>query len=213
LGAYRTIDPGFIWLLTLDFWRIKKMKLLNYIRALGLTTMLMATGVASAASDVETQRNEIRQGSKAILANLYKVQPSAKKVIESAAGYAVFSNFGMKILFAGGGTGHGMAVDQATKKETFMKMVEVQAGLGMGIKKFKAVFVFQNKQSLDTFINSGWEASAQTTAAAIDGDKGMALQGAILVSPGVWVYQITDKGLVLDATLKGTKYYKNDELN
>jgi lipid-binding SYLF domain-containing protein len=184
-----------------------------FIRAIGLTAMLLATGAASAATDAETQRNEIRQGAKKTLANLYKVQPSAKKAVESAAGYAVFSNFGMKILFAGGGTGHGIAVDQATKKETFMKMVEVQAGLGMGIKKFKAVFVFQNKQSLDAFINAGWEASAQTTAAAIDGDKGMALQGAIIVSPGVWVYQITNKGLVLDATLKGTKYYKNDELN
>lgn len=188
------------------------MKFSYFIRALGLTAMLLATGAASA-DDVEAKRNEIRQGSNKILANLYKVQPSARKAIQSAAGYAVFSNFGMKILFAGGGTGHGIAVDQTTKKETFMKMVEVQAGLGMGIKKFKAVFVFQSKQALDSFVNSGWEASAQTSAAAIDGNKGVALQGAIIVSPGVWVYQITDQGLVLDATLKGTKYYKNDELN
>lgn len=185
----------------------------SLIRALGLTTLLLATGAASAAPDAETQRKEIRQGSVKILANLYKVQPSARKVVETAAGYAVFSNFGMKILFAGGGTGHGIVVDQATKKETFMKMVEVQAGLGMGIKKFKAVFVFQSKQALDSFVNSGWEASAQTSAAAIEGKRGMALQGAISISPGVWVYQITDQGLVLDATLKGTKYYKNDELN
>jgi lipid-binding SYLF domain-containing protein len=189
------------------------MKFTHLIRAIGLTTMLLATGVASAAPDVEAQRNEIRDGSKKILANLYRVQPSAKKVVESAAGYAVFSNVGMKIFFAGGGTGQGIAVDQATKKETFMKMLEVQAGLGMGIKKFKAVFVFQNKQTLDAFVNSGWEASAQTTAAAIDGDKGVSLQGAVSVSPGVWVYQITDQGLALEATLKGTKYYKNDDLN
>jgi len=189
------------------------MKFSYFVRALGLATMLLATGAACAASDVEAHRNEIREGAKTILTRLYKVQPSARKAIESAAGYAVFSNFGMKILFAGGGTGHGVAVDQVTKKETFMKMVEVQAGLGMGIKKFKAVFVFQNKQALDAFVNSGWEASAQSSAAAIDGDKGVALQGAIIVSPGVWVYQITDQGLALDATLKGTKYYKNDELN
>lgn len=189
------------------------MKTLHFFRALGLAIMILATGSAFAASDAETQRKEIRKTSKSILANLYRVQPSARNAIDSAAGYAVFSNFGMKILFAGGGTGHGVAVDQATKKETFMKMVEVQAGLGMGIKKFKAVFVFQSKQALDAFINAGWEASAQTSAAAIDGDRGVALQGAIIVSPGVWVYQITDKGLVLDATLKGTKYYKNDDLN
>lgn len=190
------------------------MKFSYFIRALGLTAMLLATGAASAAADdVEAKRAEIRAGANTILTKLYKMQPSARKAIESSAGYAVFSNFGLKILFAGGGTGHGMAVDQATKKEVFMKMVEVQAGLGMGIKKFNAVFVFQNKQALDSFVNSGWEATAQTSAAAIDGNKGVALQGAISVSPGVWVYQITDQGLALDATIKGTKYYKNDELN
>jgi len=190
------------------------MKISQFIRALGLTTMLLATGAAfSATEEVEAKRAEIRAGAKTILTKLYRIQPSARKAINSAAGYAVFSNFGLKILFAGGGTGHGIAVDQATKQETFMKMVEVQAGLGMGIKKFNAVFVFQNKQALDNFVNSGWEATAQTSAAAIDGNKGVALQGAIIVSPGVWVYQITEQGLVLDATLKGTKYYKNDELN
>ncbi|MDP2828008.1 MAG: YSC84-related protein [Sulfuricellaceae bacterium] len=183
------------------------------IGALGLAILLMGAGSTFAASDKEAQRAEIRKTSKEILTKLYKVQPSARKAVGAAVGYAVFSNFGMKILFAGGGTGHGMVVEQATKKETFMKMVEVQAGLGMGIKKFKLVFVFQNQQALNTFINTGWEATAQTTAAAIGDDKGVSLQGAVAVSPGVWVYQITDKGLALEATIKGTKYFKNDDLN
>jgi hypothetical protein len=38
------------------------MKFTHLIRAIGLTTMLLVTGVASAAPDVEAQRNEIRQG-------------------------------------------------------------------------------------------------------------------------------------------------------
>jgi len=29
----------------------------------------------------------------------------------------------------------------------------------------------------------------------------------------VWVYQITKKGLALQVTLQGTKYYKDDDLN
>ena len=31
-----------------------------------------------------------------------------------------------------------------------MKMVEVQAGLGMGIKKFRLVWVFENSKDLDS---------------------------------------------------------------
>ena len=53
----------------------------------------------------------------------------------------------------------------------------------------------------------------QATAAAKAGDKGSAYQGAVAVSPGVWIYQVTDKGLALELTAKGTKYFKDSDLN
>lgn len=64
----------------------------------------------------------------------------SSKSVKKTAGYAVFSNFGMKILLAGGGSGKGIAVDNKSKQGTFMKMIEVQAGFGMGIKKFRLIF-------------------------------------------------------------------------
>jgi hypothetical protein len=33
------------------------------------------------------------------------------------------------------------------------------------------------------------------------------------VSPGVWLYQITDDGLAAELTATGTKYYKGKDLN
>jgi len=39
------------------------------------------------------------------------------------------------------------------------------------------------------------------------------MAGAMSVSPGVWMYQITDDGLALELTAKGTKYMRNDDLN
>ena len=159
------------------------------------------------------ERQEIRKNTKDILARLYKAQPSAKAAVEKAAGYAVFSNFGMKILVAGSGTGEGVAVDNKTKKETFMKMVELQAGLGFGVKKFSLVWVFETPETLGTFINSGWELGGQTSVAAKAGEKGAALQGAMPIAQGVWVYQLTETGVALELTAKGTKYYKDDDLN
>lgn len=164
------------------------------------------------ASKAEKQK-EVQKVSRETLSKLYKVQPSAKKAVENAAGYATFSNFGMKILFAGGGSGSGMAVDNKTKKTTYMKMVEVQAGLGMGAKKFRVVFVFDTQKALNDFVNSGWEFGGQTTAAAKAGDQGAALAGAVSVAPGVWMYQMTDTGLAAEITGKGTKYYKDSDLN
>ena len=94
-----------------------------------------------------------------------------------------------------------------------MKMISGGAGLGVGVKDFRAVFVFQTQKAFDDFLSSGWSGSAQTDAAAKAGTSGGALSGAIEVSPDTYVYQITKDGLALQATLQGTKYYKDDDLN
>jgi len=94
-----------------------------------------------------------------------------------------------------------------------MKMLELQAGLGMGVKKFSVIFVFDNEKAFNSFVNSGWQFGAQTTAAATTGNKGASMQGAVSVSDGVWMYQLTDMGLALEITAKSTKYYKDGDLN
>ena len=66
----------------------------------------------------DEERTSIRKVSDQALAELYKVQPSAKAHIQKAAGYAVFSNFGMKILVAGGGSGRGIVIDNKTPGTT-----------------------------------------------------------------------------------------------
>jgi len=165
------------------------------------------------AKSKEEKQAEARKKADATLQKLYKAKPSAQAAVKSAAGYAVFNSGGAKILVAGAGRGSGIAVDKTTQKVTYMKMREIQAGLGMGVKKFSTIFVFETKDALEKFINSGWEFGGQSTAAAKTGDGGGSLQGAVSVSPGVWMYQLTDKGLALELTGKGTKYFKDDELN
>ena len=167
---------------------------------------------AEEAKKKDQERADIRKTVQQTLGRLYKAQPSAKAAVAKAAGYAVFNNFGMKILVAGSGTGKGLAFDNKTKKQTFMKMVELQAGLGFGVKKFSLVWVFDSASGLNGFINSGWELGAQASAAAKAGDKGAAMQGALAIAPGVWLYQLTDAGLALELTAKGTKYYKDSDL-
>ena len=94
-----------------------------------------------------------------------------------------------------------------------MKMVELQAGLGFGIKKFSLVWVFEKPDALAKFVDSGFELGGQASAGAKAGEKGAAFQGALAVEPGVWLYQLTEKGVALELTAKGTKYYKDDDLN
>jgi len=183
------------------------------LAALALSLAALNPLPAAAGASKAEKQADVRKVAGDTLKRLFKAQPSARKAVEGAAGYAVFSNFGMKIFVAGGGTGSGIAMDNKTKTETFMKMVEVQAGLGIGIKKFRVVFVFEKASDLNDFINSGWEFGGQATAAIKAGEQGGAYQGAISIKPGVWVYQLTDEGLAAELTGKGTKYYKDSDLN
>jgi lipid-binding SYLF domain-containing protein len=179
---------------------------------LAIGAVAVAPRIALAATKEES-RAEVRKAAEDALAAVYRLAPSARKGVESAAGYAAFSNFGVKILIAGSGTGKGIAVNNKTKATTYMRMAEVQAGLGFGVKKFQLVWVFDTEQALARFVNSGWEIGAQATASAKAGDQGVAYQGAVSVSPGVWLYQVSGDSLALELTAKGTKYYKDDDLN
>jgi lipid-binding SYLF domain-containing protein len=175
--------------------------------------VILICALTITAKSKEEKQAEARKKADATLQRLYKAKPSAQAAVKSAAGYAVFNSGGAKILVAGAGRGSGIAVDKASQKITYMKMREIQAGLGMGVKKFSTIFVFETNDALNKFINSGWEFGGQSTAAAKTGDGGGSLQGAVSVSAGVWMYQLTDKGLALELTGKGTKYFKDDDLN
>ena len=110
---------------------------------LSIALMVSTAALAQSKEDkANTEREEIRKMAQDVLARLYQIQPSAQTAIQEAAGYAVFSDFGMKILVMGSGSGKGVAVDNKSKTETFMKMVEIQAGFGFGVKKFDLVWVF-----------------------------------------------------------------------
>lgn len=162
---------------------------------------------------VAEQRQEILKTSNDTLKALYQAQPKAKELIEKSVAYATFSNFGMKILIAGGGTGSGVVIQKDGAKAIYMNMAEVQAGLGLGIKSFQNIFVFQTQAAMNDFVNSGWTFGGQVTAAAKYESNGNAYQDATVVAPGVLMYQLTDSGLAAEITGKGTKYYKSTDLN
>jgi len=147
------------------------------------------------------------------LATLYEVTPGTRRVIDRAAGYAVFSTFGVKLFFAGGTTGKGMVVNQRTHRQTFMKMVQVQGGLGFGVNQNRLIFVFANEQALRSFVDQGWEFGGQANLSAMAGGKGSMFSGAAAVSPGVYLYQLTDTGLSAAITVSGTKFFKDADLN
>jgi lipid-binding SYLF domain-containing protein len=147
------------------------------------------------------------------LASLYEIQPGARYAIERSAGYGVFSTFGIKIFFAGGSSGKGFVHNNRTERDTYMRMVQVQGGLGLGVSKNRIIWVFETHKALNDFVNSGWEFGGKASAAAMVQDTGAMFSGAISVAPGVYIYQLTETGLAAELTVSGTKYFKDSDLN
>jgi len=172
----------------------------------------MLSGFWSGKSNDALKKERLKD-SKEILNLLYQYAPESKKMISSSYGYATFSNVGINLILVSAEGGTGLAHNNKTSKNTYMNMGSGGVGFGLGIKDFRAIFIFSNKKVFDSFVNSGWEANAQADAAAKAGKDGAALNAAVTVAPGIRLYKLTQNGLAIQATIQGTKYWKDGDLN
>jgi len=186
--------------------------------------------------DVEEKKATVRKDRDALLAAMIEKKPDLKEKLAKAAGYATFTTLNVNLLLLATGNGYGVAVDNQTKKETFMRVASIGAGVGAGIKDLKLLFVFNNRQAMQRFVDQGWEFGGQADATAKSGDKGIALEERVGVGvdtkkPGasggrsagsgevttlgapIEIYQLTTAGIALQATVSGTKYWKDGALN
>jgi len=184
----------------------------KWLISCSLVLTLVLSGCASTGGQTADQkRQSIEQMRAGTLNKLYKQKPYAADTIERAAGYAVFSNANVNLIFASAGGGHGV-VHSNSGAVTYMKMGEVGLGLGIGAKDYRLVFVFHNQEALNRFVDHGWAFGGQLDAAAKAKDKGDAIGGEITVD-NITIYQLTETGLALQATIKGTKFWRDEALN
>jgi lipid-binding SYLF domain-containing protein len=175
--------------------------------------MLACSTPPQSKSEKDAARESLETMTERTLAKLYENEPATKGAVADAAGYAVFSDFGFKVLLMGGAGGKGMAVNNTTMQDTFMKMVELQPGLGLGAEKFHLVFIFENPDAFNSFVTSGWELGSNAMASAKDKSEGGGAAGAMTFSHGVKLYQLSDTGAIVGVSITGAKYYKDDDLN
>lgn len=181
-------------------------KLVVLVIALFLVAPAPSWGKKS--EDAAAKRAKIDTMAQETLDALFQESAKAKALYGKAYGYAVFDNLKLSLLISGGG-GVGVAVDKATGGRTYMKMGTAGLNLGLGGQKYQVVFLFQDASTFRNFVEKGWQADAQANAVA--GPVGA--NAAATFTRGMAVYQITEGGLMLQADIAGTKYWKNKKLN
>ena len=147
------------------------------------------------------------------LKKLYDQQPVTKKRVRQAAGYAVFANGNVNLILVSAGSGYGVVVDNSSGRRTYMKMALGGVGLGLGAKDYRQVLLFNTKDAMNKFVDSGWEFGGHADAAAKAGESGGELSGEGVIGKDIEAYSMTESGIALQATVAGSKYWKDKDLN
>ncbi len=192
------------------------MKRTTLIVALCVLAVCLATSSSLLAQEQKTSQ-ELKKESKQAkinevaaetLESLFAENAKSKDLYDDAVGWAVFDNTKVAFGLSGGG-GKGVAVDKKSGQRVYMNMGTAGVGLGLGVNKFQVVFLFQDETTLKNFVDKGWQADAGATASA---GKNAAEAKTAFVN-GLAIYQLTEKGLMLNADIAGTKYWQDKDLN
>ena len=151
---------------------------------------------------------EIDSNAEAALARLFRESSAAKGQFEAATGYAVFDTRKFSFIITTG-TGSGVAIDKSSGKRTYMKMATGGLNIGGGVKFYQVVFLFPDKATLNDFVENGWSADTDFDAQSGNEEASFGLK----LKNGVIVHNLSEEGLVLAASLTGTKYWKDSDLN
>jgi lipid-binding SYLF domain-containing protein len=176
--------------------------------ALALLLALAVSGAMAGEEKRAAKRARLDANAVETLDELFAKSEGAKALFEEAHAYAVFNVIKVSLGITGGG-GNGVAVNKGTGKRTYMKMGTGGLNLGLGGQSYAIVFLFQTEKAFESFLSSGWQADAGANAVA--GTAGA--NAAATFKNGVAYWVLTEAGLMLQADITGTKYWKNKKLN
>jgi lipid-binding SYLF domain-containing protein len=164
--------------------------------------------VSTDASSKDEKRLTIDNNAQKALSRLFKESKEAQELFDKSAGYAVFDSREFAFLIKTG-FGSGVAVNKNNDSRTYMNMASAGANIGAGVKYLQVIFIFPTETILNTFMNDGW--SADTEASGVAGDDSSKI--GLTLADGTKIYELVDTGIMLKASIGGTKYWKDTDLN
>jgi len=106
----------------------------------------------------------------------------------------------------------GIAVNNLTGQETFMKMVQLQPNPTADGHRFRMILVFETERALAAFTKSAWILGPGVMAAAVPDNKAGPFSGAVMLEQGMHAYQLDEHGALVGFTIRDVMFYRNREL-
>ena len=189
------------------------MKKLVIVALLSLLAFSVCGCTSASGGTPAEKRLTISQLEDDVIGKMVKDDPVIKKKLDAAPGYGVFNSKSVNLILVEAGNGFGVVVNKKTGKKTYMKMALGGVGLGLGVKDYRQLMIFKTTGAMTNLIEKGWEVGAHADASATASDSGGEANAAGDISSEVEIYQMTENGLALQASITGTKYYKDKDLN
>jgi lipid-binding SYLF domain-containing protein len=182
--------------------------------ALTLVCLLVMGGCTTPQGQTVTERQaDVQQMKKDTIDELYAKQPASKDKMKQAVGYGVFTKTATAVFVGGTANGYGVITDKKTGKDTYMRAFTGTAGFGFGLKRFRLVILFYDPEVMSRFTTTGWDFSAQASAAATKEEEGGEVGTARTATRSMDVYEFTQKGVFLRADVKATRFWPDKSLN
>lgn len=159
------------------------------------------------------KKTHARNMAKQALRELYAAKPAARQQVASSAGYAVFNRNDTRFMVVGGANGYGLAVDNNSGKETFLRMAGLSAGIGAEVKNSRAVLIFRSRSAYQQFVTSGRMANVSAGAGAALDSSGAGVGVKVNPDADPLIYQFTNSGVSLSASLGAERIWPDRELN
>lgn len=170
-----------------------------------LLSLALATGIARADSAQEIDIN-----SDAALEQFYEEVRAGREFAKKAKGVLIFPSIIKAGLLVGGEYGEG-ALRINGKSVAYYSTAAASFGFQFGAQSKSVVLVFLTEKALADFRSSkGWEAGVNGSIAVIDKSAAGEIETQTLSNPIV-AFVFAGKGLMVDASLEGSKYTKLDK--
>jgi lipid-binding SYLF domain-containing protein len=167
------------------------------VLAFALPLLLVGAPARAATSKVKELRPDVER----TLSRFKRTDPGIKRLVDSAAGYAVFPRIGKGGFLIGGAGGSGL-VYEGGRVVGVSRMTQITVGAQVGGQVYSMLLFFRNKAALGRFKSSRFDMSAQTGVIA-------AAEGAARNArwdQDMMVFTLPVQGLMAEASIGGQRF-------
>ena len=171
----------------------------SVVTAAVLAAAVTTTGCSTAPKTQEERRSLVQEADAAVTSMTAK-DPSLRRFLDRAHGYAVFPNVGKGGLIAGGAYGRGVVYEQG-KPIGYAELNQGSIGAQIGGQTYAELIVFENEDALARLRSGNFDIGGNLSAVALKAGAA----GEARFEGGVAVFIQPKGGLMAEASISGQK--------